>query len=107
MRCREHFLLPARFLCAQPEGGWLFLTLNGTVSCVAFHRLVLLGFGGRAQAYFPRLPGAGTVRHAWARASLQSKLWDQDLLLQQGLFPRRPGLTPPRFPSQAVGNRRS
>ena len=61
----------------------------------AFRRLALLVFGGRAQVYFPSLPGAGKVQCAWARASLQSKLWDQDLLLQQGLFPRWPGLTPP------------
>lgn len=45
--------------------------------------------------YFPSLPGAGKVRCAWARASLQGKLWDQDLLLQQGLFLHWPGLTPP------------
>lgn len=38
---------------------------------------------------------SGMVWCAWARAPLQSKLWDQDLLSQEGLFPRQPGLTPP------------
>lgn len=93
MGCKEGFPLPAWVLFAQPKHEGLLFMLSRTVR--ALRRLVLLGFGGRAQAYFQSLPGAGKVQCAWARAALQSKLWDQDLLLQQGLFPRWPGLALP------------